>query len=171
MNNWKPIKEVYNYDDEESFYCSGDYEPLLESYGYLIVEKEDDHDYQGDSRVLYYDNINNKLGVLIFGWGSCSGCDALQACSSLKDIEELRESFHNNIRWFDSIYSLKEYIEEFDHEGQYYCHQTEWANFINKVSTMILKLEEIITHPNAIELVSDNVFLREFSKNNIKRNG
>ena len=60
---------------EEPFYGPGDYSPILLSFDAEIVLAADDQDYQGDSYVLY--RRGDSFGVLIFGWGSCSGCDAL----------------------------------------------------------------------------------------------
>ena len=40
---------------------------------------------------------------MIFGWGSCSGCDALQGCDSLDDIIDLRNDFARSVVWFDSV--------------------------------------------------------------------
>ena len=65
-----------------------DYRPMIDSFGYEILLQVDDKDYQGDSRLLFRDV--SRYGILIFGWGSCSGCDSLQACESLEDVEKLR---------------------------------------------------------------------------------
>ena len=53
-----------------------DYTSILNQFGYIVI-KVDDDDYQGDSRVLY-EGYKDEVGYLQFGWGSCSGCDALQ---------------------------------------------------------------------------------------------
>lgn len=97
-----PVREVYpGREDELGFDPVRDYGPLLESLGYEIVLRADDADPRGssgDSRVLYRADAN-RYGVLIFGWGSCAGCDALQACRSYEEIEELRRSLLEQIIW------------------------------------------------------------------------
>src|SRR5581483_8336566 len=113
----KPINEVYpeHAKDEaegDYFYGPGSYQPLLESFGYDIVLQVDDDDYQGDSRLIFKDD--SRYGLLIFGWGSCSGCDSLQACDSMKEIEQLRADIHNNIIWKDSAAELLEFTEKRD---------------------------------------------------------
>lgn len=62
-------------------YCEGpsSYQPIMDSFGNIILQV-DDNDYQGDSRLLYRED--DRIGFLQFGWGSCSGCDSLQACHS-----------------------------------------------------------------------------------------
>ena len=73
------VKELYK-DESWGWY---DYQPMLNAFGKVAIQVDDDA-YQGDSRLLY--DENGKIGVLIFGWGSCSGCDALQACGSLEVV-------------------------------------------------------------------------------------
>lgn len=55
-----------------------DYKPIVNSFGKIIIQVNDG-DYQEDSYILLEDD--GRYGYLSFGWGSCSGCDALQACS------------------------------------------------------------------------------------------
>ena len=124
----KPISEVYpeHYKKEQkggSFYGPYDYGPLLESLGHEILLKVDDDDYQGDSRVLMKNG--NKYGILIFGWGSCSGCDELQDCKTMKDIENLRTKIANDIKWNDSKWQTIHYIENKDWELEYCWHAEE----------------------------------------------
>lgn len=131
----KPINEVYpeHAADEargESFYGPADYGPLLESMEYEILLQKDDSDYQGDSRLLLRDG--DRYGVLVFGWGSCSGCDALQACDSMKDIEALRTSLANSITWFDSKAACRGYFETHDWSGDFSYGSDETKQFITE---------------------------------------
>lgn len=117
-----PIEQVYpeHAQDERErghFYGPGDYCPLLNSMGYEILVKVDENDYQGDSLVLYRGDAG--YGILNFGWGSCSGCDALQACDKLSEIEELRTSLNESIKWFPTAEEAMDYIEKHDWHGDY----------------------------------------------------
>lgn len=107
---WLPLEEVYPGD--EGYFS--DYDKLLGSYGYEIVVKEDEDGYQGDSLVLF--RKEGRYGFLCFGWGSCSGCDALQACGSIEDVEDLRKELHRSITWGNAAESLK-YVKEHDWQG------------------------------------------------------
>jgi len=69
----------YNKDDHGWY----DYTPLISYFGHIIL-RVDDTDYQGDSRVLYEEG--ERYGYLNFGWGSCSGCDSLQACDTASEV-------------------------------------------------------------------------------------
>ena len=119
------VKELYK-DESWSWY---DYQPMLNAFGKVAIQVDDDA-YQGDSRLLY--DENGKIGVLIFGWGSCSGCDALQACDSLEEVQELCDSLQDDIKWFDDKKQALEYFTNHDWQGDYSWYQTETKEFINK---------------------------------------
>lgn len=122
----KDIREVYP-DVNEGYFCVGNYTPLLESFGYEIVEHGSDNDYQGDDYLLFRDG--DRYGLLVFGWGSCSGCDALQACNSYEDIDGLRASLHDQIKW-DSAASLLTYMEGKDWELEWYGREEAFQWFL-----------------------------------------
>jgi hypothetical protein len=131
----KPISEMYPDEAKEeqergSFYGPGDYQPLLESFGYEIALKVDDDDYQGDSRVLFRNPDDGQYGYLTFGWGSCSGCDALQAYSSLAAIENLRDELHGSIKW-GSAQELYDHFTIHDWKGDYCWHEANQMAFVN----------------------------------------
>lgn len=113
-----------------------DYQPMLNTFGDILVQV-DDTDYQGDTRILY--RKGERYGFLNFGWGSCSGCDALAACSSLRDVAELMMKLEGDIKWFDSLNGAKEYLSDPERAGSYYFHEQEWMAFVMAVS----KLEEV----------------------------
>ena len=90
-------------------------------------------DYQGDSVVLF--GHGEYRGILIFGWGSCSGCDALKGCFSYQDIEELRENLCSGIpggsRQAGNALNI---LKTNDWEGEYIFHNGKefWDTFYNK---------------------------------------
>ena len=116
--------------DDIYFFGPCDYQPILEEFGNIIIQI-DDNDYQGDSRVLLQND--NKYGILIFGWGSCSGCDALQGCDSYEEIDELIQDIYNDIKWFDTLLDCKSWVKNRDWELQYSYHCDETKAFIDKV--------------------------------------
>ena len=130
----KPIREVYSDIEEEPFYGPGDYDKLLESFGCEIILKVDDDGYEGDSRVLYH--LNGRYGLLIFGFGSCSGCDALQACQTFDEIEDLRKRFITSIHW-DTAEGMHHYIANKDWELEYCYHQEETKRFIDEALKLL----------------------------------
>lgn len=139
-----PIREVYPdavriLPDGSSYWCTeGDYEPLLRSFGYETLLQVDDDDYQGDSRVLFRDG--DRFGILIFGWGSCSGCDQLKACENYKEIDELRDDLHDCIIWGTAAETL-DYLRNHDWEGEFCWHAEETRKFVEQAIAMMEKVE------------------------------
>lgn len=93
-----------------------EYQPMIAEFGEIMVQDDDDG-YQGDSRVLYRDGT--RFGYLVFGWGSCSGCDALQACSTIQEVQSLMDELMASIKWFDDVTEAIQWFETHDWEGDY----------------------------------------------------
>jgi hypothetical protein len=110
-----------------------DYQPMLNEFGNIILQK-DEQDYQGDSFLIY--EKDDKYGYLTFGWGSCSGCDALQGCNSISEVQELMDRLYSSIEWFDSLDALKEYFEETDWTLQYQYSIPEFKEFLIEVENL-----------------------------------
>lgn len=126
----KDIREVYPE-------LTGDYQPLLLSLGFSILLQVDDDDYQGDSYLLL--QVGPKFGILIFGWGSCSGCDALQGCNSYEEVETLRQELFAKIRWFaDGILCL-EYVNTHDWEGEFSWFTKEGRFFLEQAKQLLIE--------------------------------
>lgn len=125
-------RAVYLYPEIETddYFSTGSYQTIIEYFGEVIIQVCDS-DYQGDTRVLL--KRNGQYGILIFGWGSCSGCDALQACSDIHSLNELIDRLDNDIKWFDTVEQVKEYINSEDRELSYYWHEDEWESFKNQI--------------------------------------
>ena len=122
----KKAKELY--ENKGYWY---DYQPMLDEFGEILLQVDDD-DYQGDSFLIY--KKGNKYGLLIFGWGSCSGCDALQACDNIDEVQELMDSLYDSITWFNSLQELKNYISNNDiMELKWYCHSDTFEKFKRQV--------------------------------------
>lgn len=131
----KTAADLYpSYVEEEKtnkgFYGPSDYQPMIDEIGKVLIQV-DDSDYQGDSRVLY--EKDGKYGYLIFGWGSCSGCDALQGCSTIAEIQDVLDSMVNDIKWFDSLSVLQEYFKSKDWGLEYAWHAQETKRFVSEV--------------------------------------
>lgn len=110
-----------------------DYQPMLNEFGNILLQK-DEQNYQGDSFLIY--EKDDKYGYLTFGWGSCSGCDALQGCNSISEVQELMDRLYSSIEWFDSLDTLKEYFEETDWTLQYQYSIPEFKEFLIEVKNL-----------------------------------
>lgn len=123
-------KEIYPEYTEDSFYGPGDYQPLINAIGKVAVQVED-QDYQGDTRVLYHLD-DGQVGLLIIGWGSCSGCDALQATSSPTELQELCDDIERSVTWFPNPLLALEYLKSKDWSLDYSWHADEMKEFLTK---------------------------------------
>ena len=132
-NEQRPIdvRKIYPNSDNEW----ADYQPMLEAFGTIIVQIDDD-DYQGDTRVLY-DN-DGKIGHLVFGWGSCSGCDALQACTTYDELQELCDQLQESIIWFEDKKTALEWFVSHDWKGDYSWHSRETREYVNFVMEYLI---------------------------------
>jgi hypothetical protein len=120
------------YNDTDNFQ-SGPYEyvPIIKHFGEILLEWTEDN-YQGDTAAIV--KKDNKYGYLLFGWGSCSGCDALQACESYEDLGKLVEELENKVLWFDSLPKLVAFFRARDWTTQYeYNVEGFKENFLQKV--------------------------------------
>lgn len=103
---------------------SKDYEQYTLGYGDIVLdmgveiltEAEEDN-YQGSS--LYTVYRDGEYGYLEFGWGSCSGCDALQAARSWAEIDELKVNLYTSIEWYPTLEAYKQRVNSIDFEGRW----------------------------------------------------
>lgn len=86
--------------DEFGFIERPSYTELIETFGEVIVETNWG-EYDGDS--LYLLKAEQGYGILTFGWGSCSGCDSLEACDSQADFDALQDDLERSARWFPTL--------------------------------------------------------------------
>lgn len=136
----KTAKELYPdaISKDGYFWGAYNYQPIIENLGHIAVQVDDD-DYQGDTRILYHNGGN--IGYLNFGWGSCSGCDALQSCDSYEEIQELMDSLCSDVKWFGSKLDALEYFENKDWELEYSWHANEQKRFIEEVKQYLRNKE------------------------------
>jgi hypothetical protein len=77
-----------------------------------------------------------RFGMVVAGYGSCSGCDALLAGTDSDDLIELFKSLYNESRMFGTWAGLREWIKKHDWEGDWVTDEVTDA--INKG---VIKLE------------------------------
>lgn len=99
-----------------------DYDDLVRQFAHIFFTVSDG-DYQGDHFyvVTSWGKLSTgkngiRYGFLVVGYGSCSGCDSLQACDSWEELAELAQRIHSDVRWFDSLPLLVAFLE--DREGR-----------------------------------------------------
>jgi hypothetical protein len=120
----------------ESEWGWSDYAALVASMGVEILAQEDEDGWQGDSLLIL--RRGDRWGYLAFGWGSCSGCDALQGCSSVAEVEELRRDLARSIVWHDSAADLLAFLDGRDWTTGY-LNDDLVANFLPKARAVLVE--------------------------------
>lgn len=120
----------HEYDDGDWWANKPSYRAIVESFVPTILLEVSDHDYQGDSRFLVQDGP--RYGWLQFGWGSCSGCDALQACDTRDELGRLWERLRDSVKWFKNKQEALKFFQEHDWEGDYSWHDDEQKEFVKE---------------------------------------
>lgn len=136
----KKAIEIYKDDIKDSYFSIYDYQPMLNEFGNILIQV-DDGGYQGDSRVLY--EKDGKYGWLQFGWGSCSGCDALQACGNIEEAQKLMDELYESIKWFDNAKEALDFFEKHDWKGDYSWSDEEQNEFVEKAVKKLKELSEV----------------------------
>jgi hypothetical protein len=119
MNNYISLRERWEAHAEAWGMRDLGYNDLVLTMGVEIIEQETFGEFEGD--IVYHVKRGDEHGILIVGFGSCSGCDALQGtlCYSdewTDDIERnvtaLRDQLQASIIWPTEGKTLTEMIEE-----------------------------------------------------------
>lgn len=105
------------------------YDDMVDSWGYESLATDFIGDYQGD--IFYLLKNNDEYSILDIGYGSCSGCDALEACDTREDRIELAESIKSSMKWF-SKKDLLDHLNVEYLETQYFYYQTDAKEIIEK---------------------------------------
>lgn len=139
------------WEDEEDFVpfrYGVNYSDLIESMGFeeILVDLSD-QDYQGETFLLV--RKVGQYGVMSYGWGSCSGCDAAQAVGSLSEATELRDSLYAGIRWFDTGIELFAWVDDEDaHDLQWYGHDSAFRRFLRELKE---SRDDYLVEPGDVE--------------------
>lgn len=103
------------------------YAPIIHGLGYPLVISSD-HDYSGDTFVLYT-RPDCTYGILVIGWGSCAGCDALQGCASYDDLNALIDDLERSIVWLPDLAAAREWVSSPHRKGSHYHYSEAWPAF------------------------------------------
>jgi hypothetical protein len=113
----------------EDRWASYDYDELVSTFA-TIAESKMFGSYQGD--ILYFlTNDKGEIGWLVVGYGSCTGCDALEAATSsyagggYEEVCALRDELERDVQWFSSIDALREWVDQRVSGNDWYWTETE----------------------------------------------
>lgn len=115
------------------------YTDLIDSMEVEVLAEVDEDKYQGSSWLIVKDG--ERYGYMSYGWGSCSGCDALAACADAQDATDLRDELWNGIRWENSAAELLTYFVETDWELKWEYHASEFQAFLVAAKNVLYNAE------------------------------
>ena len=119
---------------EGSWWGFSNYDELIASMELRILVQEHDDDYQGDSYYIF--KKGREYGVLIFGWGSCSGCDALQACDSVAEVTNLRDDLYDRIQWLSKS-GLREWLANRNEANDWWLNYSQGRTFLARARELV----------------------------------
>lgn len=115
------------------------YEGIVESLGFEVLSFDTCGSYQGDHVVLLADG--ERRGFAVFGYGSCSGCDTLEAVQpwgnddgDWSGVEELREDILNSIHWEPTASELADQLESDIDKSR--ANGTRWYWYDNEIKAV-----------------------------------
>ena len=113
------------------------YDGIVETFEVEVLLSEYDNDYQGEAFYLLRDS--DQYGYLVFGWGSCSGCDWLESCyGDIAGMTELRDSLWDNVQWRSKSEMLV-YLQEKDEKLEFYGYGDGYGRFKPKAIDLLSK--------------------------------
>lgn len=124
---------IFDKSDDTTWFSAPSYGELVDSMEYEVICTEDIGSYQGD--YLYFLKDSERYGLLVFGYGSCSGCDSLQGCSSEDEVTSLRNDIESNIKWFDSKESVIKFVTNTEEKPfkDWYWNEEDADKFFGQV--------------------------------------
>lgn len=131
-----------------------DYDNLVRSWRYEVVAWLRTGEYQGDYWVILrkFSSRAYRYGFLVIGYGSCSGCDALEAAVTYAPgatamdwgkVEEHRTLLHDGIHWGDSAEELATWLEDRDPAVDWWVNDREGRHVISGFVSLLRSISRI----------------------------
>ena len=112
-----------------------DYTPIVNYLGNVLL-KHCFGPHKGDMVVVYGNSIDEHIGFLVLGYGSCSYCDDLQQCSNYEDVDRLVISTSHRIQRFANGRQLFTYLNAHG-PLKFYWHESEFQIFMEQLRDLL----------------------------------
>lgn len=99
------------------------YDQIVATQGEVIKDWVIGH-WQGD--YVYLLKNKDLYSLVVVGYGSCTGCDALQSCNNDQEFNELYEDIIRRIVWGTKQDMLNDLNNE--ENNRWYYHEDEWVD-------------------------------------------
>lgn len=118
--------------EQEDDYPSVYYKDLLECAGLIILECREFGYYQGD--LVFTVRDGDRVGLTIVGYGSCTGCDALQAAihndGDWSEVQTLADQIVEHIIWPSDEQTLVEVVRDRIASNEWWLSDDEISTYV-----------------------------------------
>lgn len=112
------------------------YEDVVKTWGFEIINTAMIGDYSGDFVAVLY--AQGTYGLLVHGYGSCSGCDELLGAETEQDVIDLSCYLRSTIRPYPDFESLK--CDSLKKDGRFwYMYDKGFEEFLNETESLIAR--------------------------------
>ena len=124
------------------------YEDIVKSWGWRVLNFETFGSYQGDHLALL--ERPGQVGLIVFGYGSCSGCDELDAITpwdyddepgDWTPVIDFAAQLRDAVHWEPSRDALRDWIDA-SPENRWWSYDAEIAAWLNSNLNTSLKRED-----------------------------
>lgn len=135
------MSELTATKSEYGGYSLPSYDEIIATFG-DIVKQWEVGSYQGD--YIYLLKEGDRYTLSVVGYGSCSGCDALEGLEyDMKNMteEEAQKEFNSFVtsfepmQWYSSIGKLYESLTT-PEANKWYFHEEEWEKILFEIEGM-----------------------------------
>lgn len=110
------------------------YDQLVKSWGHEVIDQDEFGSYQGD--LIYLLREGDRHGLLVLGYGSCSGCDELQSVEpwddegDWTDVVLLAVRLAGEVHWEPTKGALMDWVNSYpeNHWWSYDHSIRKWLN-------------------------------------------
>lgn len=108
------------------------YDGIVETQGEIIKDWTLGH-YQGD--YVYLLKNGDKYAFTVIGYGSCSGCDALEGCGNDEEFNELKDAIVSGIVW-GAKQDVYDYVNN-QEANRWYFHEEDWVEIRKEILDLL----------------------------------
>lgn len=96
--------------------------------------------------LVLWRSVEGPYGFVSFGYGSCSQCDELEACSTYAEVAKVRKEMWERVHWEDNACNMFSWMYARDWKLQWYGHVPHAGKFITRSAEILSPLVETEYH-------------------------
>lgn len=111
------------------------YDEMVRSWGFEVEDSAEFGSYQGDLVYVLWDG--GRVGLVIIGYGSCSGCDSLEAAQPWDEdgdwtaVSDLSDKLRGDVHWEPSRPAMAAWIGKHP-ENHWWSYDDEIQSWLSE---------------------------------------